>query len=102
MMQHKGVRTWIAAAGVAGLMGVAVAGTAHADGIGRFAEHDLVSDVAGRADVQDTNLVNAWGMAQGPTSPVWVAADQDPARGQRARRRSHGPGLQPDGGLRRR
>ena len=69
MMQRKGVRTWIAAAGVAGLMGVAVAGTAHADGIGRFAEHDLVSDVAGRADVQDTNLVNAWGMSQGPTSP---------------------------------
>jgi uncharacterized protein (TIGR03118 family) len=75
MMQRKVVRTWIAAAGVAGLMGVAVGGTAHADGIGRFAEHDLVSDVAGRADIQDTNLVNAWGMAQGPTSPVWVAAN---------------------------
>ena len=71
MMQRKGVRTWIAAAGVAGLVGVAVGGTAHADGIGRFAEHDLVSDVAGRADVQDPDLVNAWGMAQGPTSPVW-------------------------------
>ena len=75
MMQRKGVRTWIAAAGVASLVGVAVGGTAHANGIGRFVEHDLVSDVAGRADLQDTNLVNVWGMAQGPTSPVWVAAN---------------------------
>ena len=69
MMQRKGVRTCIAAAGVAGLMGVAVSGTAHADGIGRFAEHDLVSDVAGRADVQDTDLVNAWGHGTGADQP---------------------------------
>ena len=58
-----------------GLLGVGAAGTAHADGIGRFVEHDLVSDVAGRATLTDPNLVNAWGMAQSPTSPVWVAAN---------------------------
>ncbi len=59
--------------GVASLVSVGAGGTAHADGIGRFNRHDLVSDVAGRADLTDPNLVNAWGMAQGPTSPVWVA-----------------------------
>jgi uncharacterized protein (TIGR03118 family) len=75
MMQGKRVRTFLAAAGVASLVGVGLGGTANANGNGRFIEHDLVSDVAGKADVQDPNLVNAWGMAQGPSSPVWVAAN---------------------------
>src|SRR5437867_11654862 len=35
--------------------------------------HNLVSDVAGQADNTDTNLVNAWGIALSPTSPMWVA-----------------------------
>jgi uncharacterized protein (TIGR03118 family) len=58
---------------MAGVVVVGMGGTAQADGIGRFVRHDLVSDVPGRADLTDPNLVNAWGMAQGPTSPVWVA-----------------------------
>ncbi len=33
---------------------------------------NLVSDVAGAATT-DPNLVNAWGIARGPTSPFWVA-----------------------------
>ena len=33
---------------------------------------DLVSDVAGAA-AMDPNLVNAWGIARGPTTPFWVA-----------------------------
>jgi len=57
-MQRQGVRTWIATVGVASLVSVGVGGTAHADGIGRFNRHDLVSDVAGRADLTDPNLVN--------------------------------------------
>ena len=34
---------------------------------------NLVSDQPGVAQVTDPNLVNAWGMAAGPTTPVWVA-----------------------------
>ena len=33
---------------------------------------DLVSDVAGAA-AMDPNLVNAWGIASGPTTPFWVS-----------------------------
>jgi uncharacterized protein (TIGR03118 family) len=35
--------------------------------------HNLVSNVAGAADNLDPNLVNAWGLAAGPTTPWWVA-----------------------------
>src|SRR5438132_3197666 len=35
-------------------------------------QHNLVSDLPG-ADHQDTLLVNAWGLAHGPTSPWWVS-----------------------------
>jgi uncharacterized protein (TIGR03118 family) len=59
--------------GAAGLVGVGLSGTAQANAIGQFARHDLVSDVPGRAALTDPHLVNAWGMAQGPTTPVWVA-----------------------------
>src|SRR5271170_2856638 len=33
--------------------------------------HNLVSDLAGNADVQDSNLVNPWGVGFGPT-PFWA------------------------------
>ena len=39
----------------------------------RFAETDLVSDQKGAAQLQDTKLVNAWGLASGPFTPMWVA-----------------------------
>ncbi len=35
--------------------------------------HRLVSDQPGEAAQLDPNLVNAWGLAAGPTSPWWVA-----------------------------
>jgi uncharacterized protein (TIGR03118 family) len=38
-----------------------------------FVQHNLVSDVPGAATVTDPNLVNAWGLAAGPTTPLWVA-----------------------------
>lgn len=38
-----------------------------------FLERDLVSDLAGRAEVQDTNLVNPWGLALAKTGEVWVS-----------------------------
>jgi hypothetical protein len=38
-----------------------------------FTQHNFVLDVAGQADRLDTNLVNAWGVAFGPSGPFWVA-----------------------------
>ncbi len=34
---------------------------------------NLVSDVAGLAQVTDKNLVNPWGLASSPTGPLWVS-----------------------------
>jgi uncharacterized protein (TIGR03118 family) len=51
-------------------------GTAAADpGKARpaFTEVDLVSNVPGRAAITDANVQNAWGLALGPTTPLWVA-----------------------------
>jgi uncharacterized protein (TIGR03118 family) len=39
----------------------------------RFAEIDLVSDQPHKAALTDPLLVNAWGLAEGPTTPLWVA-----------------------------
>jgi len=38
-----------------------------------YTEHPLVADVAGAAPTPDANLVNAWGLAAGPSTPFWVA-----------------------------
>ncbi len=41
-----------------------------------YQQTNLVSDEAGVAQVQDPNLVNAWGISFGPTGPFWVSANQ--------------------------
>ncbi|HJP93092.1 MAG TPA: TIGR03118 family protein [Pyrinomonadaceae bacterium] len=38
-----------------------------------YLQHNLLSDVAGLADQVDPNLVNAWGLDSGPTTPWWVS-----------------------------
>ena len=38
-----------------------------------FRQTNLVSDIPGRAQLTDPNLVNPWGLAAGPTTPLWVA-----------------------------
>jgi uncharacterized protein (TIGR03118 family) len=38
-----------------------------------FRQINLVSDIAGVARVTDPNLVNPWGLAAGPNTPLWVA-----------------------------
>jgi uncharacterized protein (TIGR03118 family) len=38
-----------------------------------YRQVNLISDVPGLAAVTDPNLVNPWGMAASPTSPVWVS-----------------------------
>jgi len=38
-----------------------------------YRQINLVSDISGIAQVQDTNLVNAWGISFHPTFPFWVS-----------------------------
>lgn len=38
-----------------------------------FRQANLVSDIPGRAALTDPDLVNPWGLAAGPTTPLWVA-----------------------------
>lgn len=41
-----------------------------------YRQLNLVSDLPGVAAVQDTNLVNAWGISFSPTGPFWVSATE--------------------------
>src|SRR5207302_1853605 len=58
---------------------VAVAATSAAGGSASgavahgFRQTNLVSDIPGRAQLTDPNLVNPWGLAAGPATPLWVA-----------------------------
>jgi uncharacterized protein (TIGR03118 family) len=61
--------TALAGSGLAG----AASGSGAASGAGEVSQHNLVSDQAGRADLKDGDLVNAWGLAFGPATPAWVA-----------------------------
>jgi len=38
-----------------------------------YEQHNLVSDGFVPADLLDSNLVNAWGLVAGPTTPWWIA-----------------------------
>ena len=38
-----------------------------------YTVHNLVSNVPGVGVHTDSNLKNGWGIAAGPTSPIWVA-----------------------------
>ena len=38
-----------------------------------YVQHNLVSDIAGMADVTDPNLVDPWGVSETATSPFWVS-----------------------------
>jgi uncharacterized protein (TIGR03118 family) len=65
---------WFAALGIVALAAMAVAPMALAKpSAGRYKQHNLVSDQAGQADLRDPDLVNAWGLAFGPSTPAWVA-----------------------------
>jgi uncharacterized protein (TIGR03118 family) len=59
---------------LAGAPGVASAGSDHhSSPAPAFDAVPLVADVAGAAPVVDPHLVNSWGLALSPTSPLWVA-----------------------------
>ena len=40
---------------------------------GEYAQVNLVSDQPGVAQIQDTNLVNAWGISFGANTPFWIS-----------------------------
>ena len=50
----------------------ASASTRHRN-ITTYQQVNLVSDQPGMAALTDPNLVNPWGMSQGPTTPVWAS-----------------------------
>ena len=43
------------------------------DGSRTYLQTNLVSDLAGVAQLQDTNLVNPWGISFSATSPFWIS-----------------------------
>lgn len=67
---------WVGKTGLItlGLTCLAWAVLAHEnDGDGSYVQTNLVSDLPGIAQLQDTNLVNAWGISFSPTGPFWVS-----------------------------
>jgi uncharacterized protein (TIGR03118 family) len=74
-----GRRAGIAAIGAAVLalgataLATGASGKGYSSSLGAFKAHNLVSDQAGRADIRDKSLVNAWGLSFGSNTPAWVA-----------------------------
>ncbi len=58
---------------IAALASPSAADAVPGPGGGSFLETDLVSNQPGVAAVTDPNLVNAWGLAESPSSPLWVS-----------------------------
>ena len=46
---------------------------AHHKSGARYVQTNLVADQAGKAQIKDKNLVNAWGASYGPGTPLWVS-----------------------------
>ena len=61
---------------LAASVALALSGVSAADAHGPgnvYKKRNLVSDIDGVARITDPNLVNPWGLAAGPATPVWVA-----------------------------
>jgi uncharacterized protein (TIGR03118 family) len=67
-------RLVVAAAVAAALVVAGVPASAAVDNA--YTIHPLVADVSGEAQTTDSNLVNAWGLAAGPTTPWWVVDNE--------------------------
>jgi uncharacterized protein (TIGR03118 family) len=69
--------TWLAALAalitLALLVPVAWAGARTHHNASVYVQTNLISDINGVARITDPNLVNPWGVAFGPTTPIWVA-----------------------------
>jgi len=57
----------------AGLLTLEFGVAAGADEHSAFLQTNLVSDIAGMAQLTDPNLKNPWGLSSSPTSPLWVS-----------------------------
>ena len=55
------------------LLLAALPGAAFAKPSSSYQQTNLVSDLAGLAQITDPSLVNSWGLVHGPTTPWWVA-----------------------------
>jgi uncharacterized protein (TIGR03118 family) len=68
-------RLKLTALGVAALVPLALAipATSASAGVHSYTQTNLVSDQPGMAKITDPNLVNAWGLSNAPTSPLWVS-----------------------------
>jgi uncharacterized protein (TIGR03118 family) len=73
---------WGGAIALAGAVALTVPGIAaaaahpgpHAQAGNEFAQTNLVSDLPGQgAQIVDPNLMNPWGLAMGPATPLWAA-----------------------------
>ena len=66
---------FIAALSLLGLVAVIATGGSASGAVTLhgFRQINLVSDIPGRAQLTDSHLVNPWGIAAGPTTPLWVA-----------------------------
>jgi uncharacterized protein (TIGR03118 family) len=77
MMYRWSVRTSVRGLAVLGVLAAVAAGTgtalAREQPATRFTEVDLISDQHGKARLTDPLLVNPWGLAEGPATPLWVA-----------------------------
>src|SRR2546421_3533902 len=67
-MDRRSRRNWIAAVGLA-LMLSLVSGSA----LAQYKITKLVSNLPTGAKHQDTQLINAWGMAYAPGNPFWIS-----------------------------
>jgi uncharacterized protein (TIGR03118 family) len=65
--------TIVRSCGVALLATLAGAGLSHPASATEFRQTNLVSDISGIAQKLDSDLVNPWGIAEGPNTPLWVA-----------------------------
>jgi uncharacterized protein (TIGR03118 family) len=69
-------RLWLGGtlAAVAAVTAVAIPIATAADPTaGQYQQTNLISDIPGVARITDPHLVNPWGQAASPTSPLWVA-----------------------------
>jgi uncharacterized protein (TIGR03118 family) len=76
-LARQGRGLWIrllAGATALGLVAVLASGAIAGDRSHRnvYRRVNLISDIDGVARITDPNLVNPWGMAAGPTTPLWI------------------------------
>jgi uncharacterized protein (TIGR03118 family) len=73
-VRKKRVRWAGALVAVAAVAAVAIPVATAADPTpGEYTQTNLISDIPGVARITDPNLVNPWGQAAGPSTPLWVA-----------------------------